>query len=860
MRSMAQELGNVLVNPHTHVPVPLVMEKMEMTGQVTPAGGLMTIVHSFKCAGDQPMEALYIFQLPRGGAVRRYKVKGKDFEVDSQLTPRDEARKEYEAGVEAGHLSTLAETSLDGVVTIMVGQVQPDETVTVAVDVIGGVELRDGQYRFRFPFTLAPSYHSKASITPTFGGSKMELPQDIFDELVLPEWKDNAEELHEISFRLHLEAAGLVGTVSSPSHNVTMQQNIDGSADVWLAGLSSSPDRDLIIDVSTRDVVPVVFADQSIVKGKPSKGKKGHPRWMVALPSELVPQATQVPRKVVFMVDRSGSMHGKRIEQALVSVKACLSGLAPEDQFGLLRFDSMTETFHKSLAKATDDNRARAARWLQGTHSQGGTQLATALSEALTILDGDGDIFLITDGEVWETGPIVESMAASGSRVHVLGIGGAAQDRFLAQLARRTGGVQKMLNPSENVLAGAMELFNAVKCPRHSDVKVLVEMNGSAKPQMHEVGDVWDGRPVFITDNGGSKNGSYPVRMGLVGMSVVVDVPTQRELSEGAVSLLWAGRQVEDLETAIDMAGSGPARVAMETSLKKISVDFGIASRVMSLCAIVKRVGDQAGVTPEQRVVPTGVPYDKVLGSVLRSASPNDIMVNHCFAASAASHEPPTFGGVLHAMSPDTYGSTGMNIRRSSVRGSSIGASTKGSSGTWADSSGTWADSSGTWADDVGVATTGDKDYGSDGLGVELLFDQDPGETTPSVNTLGQSLVVSSTLGAIVQHMTLLAQIQSDGGLPGATHEIRVAKTLLLALKLLQTTVLTQTSMYKAHLTRMADFLDAVGSIYDFLPPLAKRLRAASSQVPGEWVPQGNLDGAAAQATIASVQMAFLSR
>jgi len=51
-----------------------------------------------------------------------------------------------------------------------------------------------------------------------------------------------------------------------------------------------------------------------------------------------------------------------------------------------------------------------------------------------------------------------------------------------------------------------------------------------------------------------------------------------------------------------------------------------------------------------------------------------------------------------------------------------------------------------------------------------------------------------------------------------------------------------------------------VGSIYDFLPPLAKRLRAASSQVPGEWVPQGNLDGAAAQATIASVQMAFLSR
>ena len=52
--------------------------------------------------------------------------------------------------------------------------------MSVAVEIVGGVETRDEGYRFRFPFTLAPNYHSKAHAVTTPTGGKLQLPVNVF--------------------------------------------------------------------------------------------------------------------------------------------------------------------------------------------------------------------------------------------------------------------------------------------------------------------------------------------------------------------------------------------------------------------------------------------------------------------------------------------------------------------------------------------------------------------------------------------------------------------------------------------------------------------------------------------------------
>jgi len=754
------------------------MQRMGLTGRVGPNGGVLTVTHHFQCKGIRPMEALYVFQLPRGGALRKFLVKGKDFQIESQLSPRAEAKKTYEEGVDAGHLSTLAETSLDGVVTLAIGQVRPDETVSVAVEIVGGVETRDQGYRFRFPFTLAPSYHSKANAVPTAGGGKLELPGDVFEDLVLPEWREDASGLHEVTFQMRVETDGKVGTIASPSHNITVQPNDDGTADIWLAGLHDQPDRDLVVDVTTKEPSVVVHVDESLTTDKPSKPSvKGSPRWKISVPSHLVPQQPQQPRRVCFVLDRSGSMNGPRINKAKLALQACLTGLQSIDQFGLLAFDHNVSVFHEQMAEASDSNRTEAIRFLNGIQSGGTTELSTALAAAVQILGGPGgDVFLITDGEVWETGPIIEQAAACGSRIHVLGVGEASQDRFLASLARRTGGVQKMVNTTEDVATMALELFNAVRTPRLMEVSALVETASGGETQKHDIGTVWEGRPIEIMDNGTS--GTYlPVRVGFCwgpSENTTVDLAGAcRKVPDGELALVWAGQQVEDLEAALDMTKSGPARVAVEQELKELSAGYELASRVMSLVAVHKRVGDQAGETPEQKMVPVGMPSDMVgqggvFGKgVLRSAS-----LNFCSS---------TGGGTT---------SRGLDMADAHPSTSYAAATNTASLSCETQTSGSWSLDTSTTKGHLG--------------GTRSRKMSDPYKSIVFNDTMAENLLQMA--GGVIAY---LGDLKSDGGLPGDDMATRMAKTAVLANLVLQRKIQSRSSAFTKHLIKMADFLDA---------------------------------------------------
>lgn len=783
--------GNLLMNPQTGAEIPLAMQRMGLSGRVGPNGGVLKVTHHFQCKGIRPMEAVYVFQLPRGGALRKFLVKGKDFQIESQLSPRAEAKKTYEDGVEAGHLSTLAETNLDGVVTLAIGQVRPDETISVAVEIVGGVETRDEGYRFRFPFTLAPNYHSKAHAVATPTGGKMELPSDVFEDLVLPEWREDASGLHEVTFQMRVETDGKVGTVASPSHNITVQPNDDGTADLWLAGLHDQPDRDLVVDVTAKDSAVVVHTDESLAKGTPVPAKfKDGPRWKISIPSNLVPQQQQAPRRVCFVLDRSGSMNGARISKAKLALQACLSGLQSTDQFGLLAFDDSVLAFHDVMAEATDSNRGEADRFLRQLQPGGTTELAKALGSAVQVLGGPGgDIFLITDGEVWETGPIIEQAAACGSRIHVLGVGEAAQDRFLASLARRTGGVQRMVNTKEDVATLALELFNAVRTPRLTEVTAIIDMQSGGKTQTHDIGTVWNNRPIEIMDSGISAD-YLPMKVGLSwgpGENHVVDLAgTYRETPEGELALVWAGQQVEDLEAAMDMAKDGPARVAVEQELKELSVGYGLASRVMSLVAIMKRVGDQAGETPEQKMVAVGMPSDMVgkggvFGNPLRAVSAN-LMSLGSGARSIGLQSfdaAPTYQPSSYCLSDsDSSGSLSTNSSHN------LQTFTSGGLG-----------------EDIGVACSNNAGLSVKGTSLggprmratkSAVWESTPQETTTASGLIGW-----------------LGQLKSDGGLPGDNIDTRMAKTVLLVVLLLNKTLETRTSAYRQHINRMLGFLEA---------------------------------------------------
>jgi len=594
----------------------LAMQSLWLAGRILPVGAHLVVRHTFRSQEQKPIEVIYSFALPRDAALRRFRVSGEGFSVRSELKPVQEAVRAYEDGLQAGHLSTLARSYRDGVVNLTLGNLRPGEAVTVLLEILCGVELHDDGLRFRFPFTLAPSYHARARVGEAAPGvGEIELPEDEFGDVILPRWAAEVSGLHEIGFRLTVEAGAELASVGSPSHAVDVKLENGRRGSVMLARERDVPNRDLVLDVRTREAWSGTLAGLC---------RQGQGHFAIVIPSSRFGARPEEPRSVVFVLDRSGSMSGAPIAQALKACEACLAALDSQDRFGLVVFDDHVEAFRAELVECSRENRDRAREFLAGVDARGGTELAAGLKAAARILrDEGGDIFLLTDGQVHGTESIIEQARAAGIRIHCLGIGSASQDRFLALLARETGGVSRFLTPSERVDRGALELFASVGRPVATDVTVESEGLGDARIEPKPAGQVFSGTPLVIFGSTqGAAQGALRVRWQNGGERRALEVPVEigpNSMGE-TLRLIRGARLISDWESRTEeppeegALGQRRQRRAQER-LRRLSETYGLASREMALVAVVERAGDQPGELPKTTVVPVGMPEDVEFGA-----------------------------------------------------------------------------------------------------------------------------------------------------------------------------------------------------------------------------------------------------
>jgi Ca-activated chloride channel family protein len=627
-----QELAQVFAprSAETGRPIELAMQRLWLVGRVTGVGARLLVRHVFQSKEEKPLEAIYGFVLPRDAALRRFRVTGQGFSVSSELMPVEKVRETYEEAVAEGHTAAMAAQYGDGMVNLTVGNIRPGEEVTVNLEVVAGVETRDDGLRFRFPFTLAPAYHARARAAEVAPGvGEIELPADEFGDLVLPQFVSDASALHEVGFDLSVSMARPIVEAASPSHAVRVVALGLGRSRVSLATAKDLPNRDLVLDVRTAEALDGAMA---------GTGADGRGHFAAVVPSSAFRRGaaegadTEEPRRVVFVLDRSGSMEGAPITQAKNAVTACLGALGESDEFGIVAFDTSVETFTSALVKATMDQRKKAGGFLAGVDARGGTELAAAVAAAARMLAGPsggdgsgGDVVVVTDGQVMSTEAILATARATGLRLHCLGIGSASQDRFLTLLARETGGVSRFVTPRERVDLSAVELFASVGRPLAGRLVARVEGFAGARIAPDVQTFVFAGAPVVVFgDTEGAGEGRLVIEWEAAGGRRSLEVPLKiGPGGEGeTLRLLQGARLITDLESRI--VGGDGVRSGVETRreaerirkrLVALGEAYGLANREMGLVAVVRRAGDQPGDIPVTRVVPVGLAQDVMLGA-----------------------------------------------------------------------------------------------------------------------------------------------------------------------------------------------------------------------------------------------------
>ncbi len=178
---------------------------------------------------------------------------------------------------------------------------------------------------------------------------------------------------------------------------------------------------------------------------------------------ELTPSATaaqvQAPVNVAFVLDRSGSMRGRKLQATKQAVNLALDRLNDQDTVSITVFSHEPSVLVPTITAA---HRSSVRRLVDGIRDDGGTRIGRALRAALDEIDAHAPpdritrLVLLTDGETdrdeRECMEMANRAAAANIPIMSFGVGNEWNDKLLTDLAQTSRGeVEHLRQPDEIV-------------------------------------------------------------------------------------------------------------------------------------------------------------------------------------------------------------------------------------------------------------------------------------------------------------------------------------------------------------------------------------------------------------------------
>jgi len=229
-----------------------------------------------------------------------------------------------------------------------------------------------------------------------------------------------------------------------------------------------------------------------LIQNKVLQGSEGHVGLNLTLQAAELPATDDWGVRNVDMVivlDRSGSMKGRKIEDARRAVLELLSSLSAEDRFALITYSDGVH-IASGLSNVTDANRVRIVSAVNAIRAGGGTNLGAGLQAGIGILISQNHhtnaakVILISDGlankgltDVEALSDIAAVAVEKEFAVSTVGVGVDFNEHLMTAIADRgTGSYYYLENPAAFAEVFQKEFYNT-QTAAVTGVKIQIPMN-----------------------------------------------------------------------------------------------------------------------------------------------------------------------------------------------------------------------------------------------------------------------------------------------------------------------------------------------------------------------------------------------
>ncbi len=201
----------------------------------------------------------------------------------------------------------------------------------------------------------------------------------------------------EVETRVSITGMGDIKPLDVSRSTIDLEQVWDGNRTVILDHSTSSPKENDRVAVSFGEVLPPAEGRlQTYIDGE-----KGY--FMHVFSPQLQDVGSYLPKDIIFILDRSGSMEGQKISQMKEAFNEVVDQLHEEDRFDLITFSSEVDTWKGEIVDATNGNKESAKSFISLISSGGSTNIIDALTSGLGQMELDQNrvpvIVFLTDGQ-----------------------------------------------------------------------------------------------------------------------------------------------------------------------------------------------------------------------------------------------------------------------------------------------------------------------------------------------------------------------------------------------------------------------------------------------------------------------------
>ena len=446
--------------PRPHIFAPLEVSHVNVHTRINDQLAVTSVDQEFYNPNPSRLEGTFVFPVPKGAHLDKFTMEIDGRPVEAELLAADKARHIYEDIVRKLKDPALLEYEGRDVFKVRIFPIEPNSRKRITLSYTQLLKADDGLVSYVLPLNTE---------------------------------KFSAKPIKNVSVKVDLESKRPLKAIYSPSHSVEVKRHSATSATATYEAGDVQADADFALYFAPeKDELGVNLLTYK------TGTEDGYFLLLASLGVD-VKEKQVVLKDVAFALDTSGSMAGKKLEQAKKALLFCVENLNDGDRFEVIRFSTEVEPLFDKLLDASKATRAKAEEFIKDLKPIGGTAIDDALKKALDLTSGkdafhrvpdssqkardaaeriptSGErpfvIIFLTDGRptigATDENEIVAHVKKRGechTRIFCFGIGTDVNTHLLDRITEETHAVSQYVLPEEDLEVKVSSFFSKIKEP-----------------------------------------------------------------------------------------------------------------------------------------------------------------------------------------------------------------------------------------------------------------------------------------------------------------------------------------------------------------------------------------------------------